>query len=130
MFYLVRRGSTSGSIDQGFKKQGIRLGVNIHFGKTIPTNEADIVATGTIPNEVGGIVKGIAFKTKMEDTAIELLNDKAAFKGYAYLLVAKGYGCMCTVVFNRLSAVNSCFEETKRIFSRMLRLDMQEPKEA
>ena len=37
---------------------------------------------------------------------------------------------MGTVVLDRLSAVNRCFEETGRIFSRMLRLDIQEPKEA
>ena len=128
LFYLVKRGSMSGSLDYGLKEQALSLGVCIHFGKTIPQDQADIAATGPASNEIAGIDKGIAFKTTMRDTAVLLLNEKAAFKGYAYLLVTKGYGCMCTVVLNKLTSVASCFEETKKIFSTLVDLDMQEPK--
>ncbi|KYK32776.1 MAG: NAD(P)/FAD-dependent oxidoreductase [Theionarchaea archaeon] len=128
LFYLVKRGSMPGSLDYGLKEQALALGVCIHFGKTIPQDQADIVATGPTFNEIAGIDKGIAFKTTMKDTAVLLLNDKAAYKGYAYLLVTKGYGCMCTVVLDELTSVAHCFEETKNIFSTMMDLGIQEPK--
>lgn len=75
-----------------------------------------------------GLAKGIIFKTKLKDTAITLFNNKAAFKGYSYLLVTKGYGCMCAVVLDELGRVNNCFEETKKIFLKMTNLDIQNPK--
>lgn len=128
LFYLVKRGPVTGSFDQGLKEQALESGVTIYFGKTIPRNQADIVATGPTSNEIAGIDKGIVFKTKMKDIAILLLNDKAALKGYAYLLVTRGYGCMCTVVLDTLSSVTTCFKETRRIFLSMVNLDMQEPK--
>lgn len=129
LFYLVKRGSFPGSLDYGLKEQAHKAGVAIHFGTTIPQEQADIVATGPTSHEVAGIDKGIAFKTTMKDTAVLLLNEKAAYKGYAYLLVTKGYGCMCTVVLETLTYIARCFEETKKIFSAMMDLDIQEPKE-
>ena len=98
LFYLLKRGSFSGTIDYSLKAQALKSGVNIHFQETLSPNEANIVATGPIVNEAVGIVKGIIFKTDTKDTAIIAFNDKLAFKGYSYLLIKKGYGCLCTVV--------------------------------
>ena len=128
LFYLVKRGPLPGSLDYGLKEQALTLGVAIHFEKTIPYNQADIVAAGPASRKIAGIDKGIVFETKMKDTAILLLNEKAAFRGYAYLLVTKGYGCMGTVVLDNLSFVSSCFEETKRIFSSLVDLHIDNPK--
>lgn len=127
VFYLVKRGSFAGSLDFGLKEQAIKLGVKIHFSSTIPKEGADIIATGHINDKIAGIVKGIIFKTTMPDTAICILNDKAGYKGYAYLLVTRGYGCMCSVVINKLDKINDCFEETKRMFSQMTDLKMENP---
>ncbi len=126
--YLVKRGNIAGSLDEGLKKQAIEGGVNIHFESAIDQNAADIVATGPCMEEVPGLAKGIIFKTRLKDTAIVLFNDKAAFKGYSYLLATKGYGCMCTVVLNELGRIDDCFEETKKIFFEMTNLDIQNPK--
>lgn len=35
---------------------------------------------------------------------------------------------MCTVVLNELERVNACFEETKKVFFEMTKLDIQNPK--
>lgn len=126
--YLVKRGNIIGSLDYGLKKQAVEGGVNIHFESTIAQNTADIIATGPRLEEAPGLAKGIMFKTNLEDTVITLFNDKAAFKGYSYLLVTKGYGCMCTVVLNELGRVNDCFKETKKIFTEMTKLDIKNPK--
>ncbi|MBM4241891.1 MAG: NAD(P)/FAD-dependent oxidoreductase [Euryarchaeota archaeon] len=126
-FYLVKRGSVDGSLDQGLKEQALNLGIDIHFGETIPENQVDIIATGPDPAEIFAAAKGIVFKTNMENVAIGLVNDNAAVKGYSYLLVANGHGCMCTVSFDRFKNLNKCFYETKNLFSSLIDLDIQKP---
>lgn len=127
-YYLVKRGNIPGSLDHGLKSQALEAGVEIHFGEIFAPEKADIVATGPIQGEVGAIAKGIIFKTKTKDTAIGILNDKAAYKGYSYLLITKGYGCMCSVVFGELGRINECFEETKKVFSGIIKADIRDPK--
>jgi uncharacterized protein YqgQ len=129
LFYLVKRGSFSGTIDYGLKQHASKLGVKIHFEKTLSPDEVDVVATGPILKEVPAVAKGIIFKTDIKDTAILVLNDGLAFKGYSYLLITKGYGCMGTGVFDELGRVNDCFEKTKEFFVKKLDLDIQSPKD-
>jgi flavin-dependent dehydrogenase len=128
LYYLVKRGAVSGSLDFGLKEQAQDAGVNIHFEKSIPEGHADIVATGPISEHVVGIVKGITFKTDLKDTATLLFDNAAAFKGYSYLLVTKGYGCMSTVLLDNLNDVNSCFERTKKLFNDMYEFNIKNPK--
>lgn len=125
LFYLIRRGSFSGTIDYSLKAQALKSGVNINFQKTLSPNEVDIVAIGPNPKEVPGVVKGIIFRTNVKDTAIIAFNDRLAFKGYSYLLIAKRYGCMCTVVLDEVYRVNACFEKTKEFFAKKLNLDIR-----
>lgn len=127
-YYLVKRGNVQGSMDLGLKKQAQDAGVNINFEESIPEDRADIVATGPNSKNLVGLVKGITFKTDLEDTATLIFNDEAAFKGYAYLLVTKGYGCMSTVLLDNLNTVNSCFERTKEIFSDIYKFSIEKPK--
>ena len=130
LFYLVKRGSFSGTIDYGLKKQALKFGVNLHFQKTLCSSEADIVASGPNPKEVVGFVKGITFRTNIKDTAIVAFNDKLAFKGYSYLLVTKGYGCLCVVVrLDEVSQISEYFEKTKEFFVEKFNLDTRSPKE-
>jgi len=46
LFYLVKRGSFSGTIDYGLKAQALELSIKMHFEETRSPNEVDIVATG------------------------------------------------------------------------------------
>lgn len=125
-FYLIRRGTMEKSLDQGLKFQALDLGVQINFNETIPENEADIIATGPVKNEIYAAAKGITFKTSHENIAVGLVNNNAALNGYSYLLVADGQGCMSTVSFGDLNNINPCFEETKRIFNNKFDLDLKE----
>jgi len=129
LFYLVKRGAFSGTIDYGLKVQALKLGVNLHLQRTLSQNEADIVATGPVPKEAYGIVKGIIFNTDVADVAVTAFNDKLAFKGYSYLLVTKGYGCIGTVVLDELWRVNECLEKTKEFFVKKLDLSIESPEE-
>ena len=126
--YLVKRGSMEGSLDQGLKAQALKAGVKLRFRTALPEEQADIIATGPRQGCVFALDKGIIFTTSMKDTAIGLVNDRAAFKGYAYLLVTGGYGCLCTVLFDNFSTAASCFDETKRMVSRMVKLEIKNPR--
>ncbi|MGZ7135837.1 MAG: NAD(P)/FAD-dependent oxidoreductase [Methanobacterium sp.] len=128
LFYLIRRGDVPGSLDLGLKKQALELGVNFHFEKIINENQVDIVATGPIKENIFAIGKGIIFKTDMDDTAVVIFNDMAAFKGYAYLLVTKGNGCLCTVLFDNFSSIHTNLAKTKEIFSNMYSFEIQKLK--
>lgn len=125
--YLVKRGDVQGSLDQGLKQQALQAGVDIHFRQTIPVEEADIVATGPISRELFAVDKGIVFKTDYEDTNVFLLNDKAAYKGYSYLLITKGYGCMCTVLFDRFPDLDQNFEVARQMLEEEFDFDIREP---
>jgi flavin-dependent dehydrogenase len=125
--YLVKRGDVAGSLDQGLKKQAIQAGVDVHFQQTIPVEEADIVATGPISRELFAVDKGIVFKTDCEDTNVFLLNDRAAYKGYSYLLITRGYGCMCTVLFDRFPDLDQNFEVARQMLEEMFDFDIRDP---
>jgi flavin-dependent dehydrogenase len=125
--YLVKRGVVPGSLDQGLKAQALEAGVNIRFKETIPLEEADIVATGPISKEIFAVDKGIIFDTAYKDTNIFLVNDEAAYKGYSYLLITKGYGCLCTVLFDKFDRLDSCFDVTKQMVAAMVPFDIQNP---
>lgn len=128
LFYLVKRGSSFGTFDHGLKEQALKLGVNIYFEKTLSSDEVDIVATGSIFKEVPAVARGIIFKTDFRDTVVMACNNELAFEGYSYLLITKGYGCMCTVVFGESDKVTECFEKTKKFFVEKFNLDIQSSK--
>jgi flavin-dependent dehydrogenase len=129
LYYLVKRGPFPGTLDYGLKEQALQSGVDIHFEKTLPPNEADIVATGPILGKVVGVVKGIVFKTDLEDTVVLAFNDELAYRGYSYLLITKGYGCACSVVINELNRIGGCFENTMRFFMEKFDLDIRSPRD-
>ncbi|NPE29984.1 hypothetical protein HNV12_18925 [Methanococcoides sp. SA1] len=126
-FYIVKRGPVYGSLDNGLKEQALDNGVEISFDQKVPDKNVDIVATGSVKNEKFIAAKGISFDTSMKDMAITFVNDKAAYLGYSYLLVTNGSGCMCTVLFDKFNNISTCFENTKRVFSEMVELDIRNP---
>ncbi len=112
-FYLLRRGILAGSLDQSLKQQALSAGVRIHFRRREPPETADIVATGVDSKGVAAIAKGIVFTTDADDLAVGMFGDALAPLGYAYLLVARGIGCLATVLFTRFARAASCFHAAK-----------------
>ncbi len=112
LFYLVKRGPFPDSIDTALYHQAKESGVNFHFRSRYPEESSDIIATGPIRESTIAADKGIVFKTDLPNMAIGIFNDDLAYLGYSYLLVAQGYGCLCTVVFKDLHRLNECFERT------------------
>ena len=126
-FYLVKRGNDGNSLDQGLKKQALNNGVNIKFGDTAPIDEVDIVATGPDPKYKFAVGRGLTFKTDHENLAVGLVNNYHAFKGYSYLLVSNGCGCIATVLFENFSDLNKYFDRTINSFLGKYDLKMEDP---
>jgi flavin-dependent dehydrogenase len=118
LFYLVQRGPED-SLDENLKNQALDAGVEIEFNSKMARDECDIIATGVSGKKPVGVVKGIVFDTDSEDSIILILNDKFAFKGYSYLLVADGKATLACVVIKDLSKANLCFKNSFQAFSKL-----------
>jgi len=128
MFYLVKRGTMEDSIDQGLKRQAIDKGVELKYNARFE-GKVDIIATGPkIGSRLFGIDRGIIFDTEMDDIAVSIVNDEAAYKGYSYLLVTNGYGCIATVLLDKFHLVNKCLEKTKEIITKLFDLKIKNEK--
>jgi hypothetical protein len=125
-FYLVKRGPFPTSLDTGLCQQALEHGVHLHYRSSIPIAEADIVATGPIRESIIAVDKGLAFHTDLPNMAVGIFHDDFAYQGYSYLLVAQGYGCVCTVVFNQPDRLNACFERTVELARRLVPLKLDE----
>jgi flavin-dependent dehydrogenase len=126
-FYIISRGTHEKSLDQGLKEQALDNGVNIRFGETAPIEEVDIVATGPKPQWKFAVARGLTFKTEHEKLAVGLVNNYHAFKGYSYLLISNGYGCIATVLFEGFQDLNKYFKRTLNAFSHDFDLDPKDP---
>lgn len=124
LFYLVQRGPID-SLDESLKNQALDAGVKIIFNAKTDQKECDIIATGVSGKRPVGVVKGIVFDTDLEDSIILILNDKFAFKGYSYLLVADGRATMASVVIRDLSKSNLCFKNTLEAFSKLKKIKIE-----
>ena len=118
LFYLVQRGPVN-SLDENLKNQALDVGVEIRFNSKMTGEECDIIATGVSGKKPVGVVKGIVFDTDSEDSIILILNNKFAFKGYSYLLVADGKATLACVVIKDLSKANLCFKNSCEAFSKL-----------
>lgn len=128
IFYLVRRGSGPGTLDQGLKAQALEAGVEILFGKRVEQlPKGGIIAIG--PKVADAVAKGVLFETDLPDLAAGIVDDRLAPKGYAYLLVHKGQATLATALFRHYRAERRCFLQTVEAFQRLYPFKMQSPRE-
>ncbi|MEM5781866.1 MAG: NAD(P)/FAD-dependent oxidoreductase [Candidatus Aenigmatarchaeota archaeon] len=98
LFYSFLRGKDPRSIDQVLLKQAKKLGVEFHFGETIPKEKANIIATG--PKKVDGVAFGYHYKDlNIEDAVYTFYNNRYAPHGYMYILPYKNSGDIVTTTF-------------------------------
>lgn len=126
-FYLIRRGAVSDSLDLVLKKQALDLGIDIKFGASVKPNQVDLVATG--PSFADGIARGITFDTDMNDTARLILDDDIAPKGYAYLLINKGRGCLMSGMFRHFHKEEEYYSRFMERIPKALNLRIRNAKE-
>lgn len=124
MYYLVKRGPMAGTLDTGLKEQALELGAEIIFNHRVDhTTGKTIVGIGPRGGDV--IAVGITFDTSMEDTAVVVLDDDIAPKGYAYLLVNQGYGTMATVLYREYRRGDDCFRKLRSFLDSRMELDIR-----
>lgn len=124
LFYLVKRGPFPDSLDSGLRQQAINHEVQIHYRSLFSENSADIIATGPIRQSLIAADKGLVFHTNLPNMAIGIFHDDLAYLGYSYLLIAQGYGCLCTVVFKEFQHLNKCFERTIEAAKRFANINL------
>lgn len=127
-FYLVKRGDVPGSLDRALAAQAAALGVRIRWGEACPPGAADILATGPRGRAPFAIDTGIVFETDAPDCAIALLNDDAAPRGYAYLLVTQGYGCCCTMLFEDFPSIHARFARVRALLLERRGITVRDPR--
>jgi flavin-dependent dehydrogenase len=124
IFYLVKRGSMPETLDSGLKEQALTLGVDMRFNHRLDTLDGKAIV-GTGPKGADVIAVGVTFGTEMEDTAVVVLDDEIAPKGYAYLLVNQGQGTMVSVLYREYRRGDECFEKMKLFFKNTMEVDMR-----
>jgi flavin-dependent dehydrogenase len=122
LFYLVQRGPGPNTLDTALKEQALAAGADIRFNETLPSGEADIIATG--PRGVSAIAAGLTFDTSHPDDACVVVGDSIAPQGYAYLLIANGRGTLATVLYSNFDAASECLQRSLEVFRRLLPFDM------
>ncbi len=127
LFYLVKRGPMSGTLDKGLKEQALALGAEILFEHRVDHLPGPAIV-GTGPKGADLIVVGITFDTSMEDTAVIVLDDDIAPGAYAYLLVNNGHGTMATVIFRNYRIGEEYFERMVRFFNSNMETDIRNEK--
>ncbi len=128
LFYLVRRGADPGCLDHGLREQALAAGARIHFGSRLAETDADVVATGPIPGETFVIEKGWLFETDAADLSAALVDEEAAPRGYAYLLVKRGRGCLCSVLFDEFDSAQHRLDLSLRAFESLFDFEMHDPR--
>lgn len=124
IFYLVRRGTMSGTLDMGLKEQALSLGVEIIFNHRLDKFKGKAIV-GTGPKGADAVAVGITFETKMKDQAFAVLDDNIAPKGYAYLLTNQGYGTMVTVLYREYRKEHEYFDRMMQFFRNNVNMDIK-----
>jgi flavin-dependent dehydrogenase len=126
LFYLVRRGPGSGTLDTALKHQALAAGVEIRFREPCARlPEGGIVAGG--PRAADAIAIGFTFDTDRSDGAFGVMSESLAPKGYAYLLICNGRGTVAACLFEDFHREKIYLERTVEFFRRRAGLVMRNP---
>ncbi len=124
LYYLVRRGKDSGTLDRALLEQARALGVEVRFDAHVeaPAPPA-VLAIG--PRRADAIAVGYVFDTDMADGNFICFSDALAPKGYAYLLVAEGRGTVASCMFSGFKNQQEHVARTVDFFRRHAGLRMK-----
>lgn len=127
MFYLVQRGMAPGSLDFGLREQAESLGVEFVFNHQVEDFEKmSIVGTG--PAGADAVAYGMTFETTRDDLAVAVFDNAIAHRGYAYLLVHRGYATMASVLYGVCRREKAVYGRMVDFFQRHMSLDIRNEK--
>lgn len=119
LVYLVKRGETSDTLDEGLLKQALAVGVKIKFNQKLHFDKADIIATGP-QGRPDGVAKGITFDTDFPEFGCATLNQRLSPGGYTYFLSSGGSATLATVLLRDFPRASKCLEETVKEYENFL----------
>jgi flavin-dependent dehydrogenase len=123
LFYLVRRGAVSGTLDGSLKEQALAAGVEIRFkdpSEHMP--QGGIAAIG--PRGSDAMAVGYVFETNMADAAFGAVSERLAPKGYSYALICKGRGTVASCLFEDYHREKDYVARTVEFFKAKIGLRM------
>lgn len=127
IFYLVRRGAVPGSLDTGLREQAMALGAEFVFNHRV-NDFPDMSIVGTGPTAADIIAVGMTFTTTGEDMAVAVFDDEIALRGYAYLLVHRGFGTMASVLYGDFHREKESFARMSEFFRGKTSIDIRDEK--
>jgi flavin-dependent dehydrogenase len=123
IWYLIRRGSEPGTLDQALKAQTLDAGVEIRF-KTLKEHmpHGGIVAHG--PHKVDAIAVGYIFESPLADGAFAAVSEELAPKGYSYLLICGGRATIASCMFADFHNEKEYLQRTVDFFREKVGIDL------
>ena len=109
-YRIVERGTSSHTIDQGFKQQALDAGAHIHYKSRVKEEDCTIIACG--PKGTSAVAYGEIFKTDHPNHIGFQLNDKLAPGSYSYLIIIDGIGLICTCLWRKQKKSDRFLNET------------------
>lgn len=127
--YLIQRGNTEKTLDQSLKKQALENGVEIIFNTPVEQNAVDIVATGPSFDGVTDVMAmGYTFNSESKDIFAMIFDDKLAFNGYSYFLIADGHGTIATCIFGKYNKLPEYLDKTFDFLKNNFSFDIKNKK--
>ncbi len=127
LYYLVRRGSGPGTLDQGLLTQAQEVGVEVRFNDRVGHIRGRAVLAGG-PRVADAIAVGYVFETGMRDGNWICFDNRVAPLGYAYLLVHDGWGTVASCMFTGFKGEAEYVARTVAMFRDRVGLDMHNPR--
>lgn len=109
-YRIVERGTSSHTIDQGFKQQALDAGAQIHYKSRVKEEDCTIIACG--PKGTSAVANGEIFNTDHPNHIGFQLNDKLAPGSYSYLIIIDGVGLICTCLWRKQKKSDRFLNET------------------
>ncbi len=127
--YLVQRGNKEKTLDQSLKEQALKNGVEIVFNTPVKRGDVDIIATGPSFDGVTDVMAmGYTFDSEAENVFAMIFNDKLAFNGYSYFLIADGHGTIATCAFGKYNKLSEYLDKTFDFLKNKYSLDIKNKK--
>ena len=115
-YRIVERGTSSNTIDQGFKRQAEEAGVQIHYKSRVKEEDCTVIACG--PKGTSAVAYGEIFSTDHPNHIAFQLNDKLAPGSYSYLIIIDGVGLICTCLWRKQRKSERFLNETIAWYER------------
>tara|TARA_R110002049_G_scaffold292078_1_gene476283 strand:+ start:33 stop:1013 length:981 start_codon:yes stop_codon:yes gene_type:complete len=127
LFYLLRRGNATGTLDRALLDRARAAGVEVRFNDRVKRTAGNMILAGR-PRRADIIAVGYVFDTTMADGAWLAFGAEIASKGYAYLLVHQGRGAVASYMFSGFHDQAEYLAATVSYFERHAGLQMQRPR--